>query len=115
MSSQPATTNPEASEERLPRKTEIGFVTSAKMAKTRRVELERLVPHPKYGKYVRRRTICYAHDEQNVTHVGDQVEIMETRPLSKLKRWRIVRIVREGAGRVQAAADAAPARTVDTP
>jgi small subunit ribosomal protein S17 len=67
------------------------------MDKTRRVEVSRLVPHPKYGKFVKRRTICHAHDEKNETHVGDLVEIMETRPLSKLKRWRIVRIVRKGA------------------
>ena len=79
------------------RKTEIGVVKSDKMNKTRRVEIERLVPHPKYGKFLRRRTVCHAHDEENRTHVGDLVEIMETRPLSKLKRWRIVRIVRPGA------------------
>jgi small subunit ribosomal protein S17 len=79
------------------RKTEIGAVTSDKMNKTRRVEIQRLVPHPKYGKYLKRRTICYAHDEANQSHIGDLVEIMETRPLSKLKRWRIVRIVRPGA------------------
>src|SRR5215210_8973002 len=84
------------------RKTEIGVVTSDKMNKTRRVEIERLVPHPKYGKYLKRRTICHAHDEANQTHVGDLVEIMETRPLSKLKRWRIVRIVRLGAQRALA-------------
>jgi small subunit ribosomal protein S17 len=82
---------------RRPRKTEIGVVTSDKMQKTRRVELERLVPHPKYGKYLRCRTTCYAHDDENSSHLGDIVEIMETRPLSKQKRWRIVRIVRQGA------------------
>jgi small subunit ribosomal protein S17 len=79
------------------RKTEIGVVTSDKMTKTRRVEIQRLVPHPKYGKFLRQRTICHSHDETNQTHVGDIVEIMETRPLSKLKRWRIVRVVRAGA------------------
>ena len=73
------------------------MVASDKMNKTRRVIVERLVPHPKYGKMMRRRTICHAHDEQNASHKGDLVEIMETRPLSKLKRWRIVRIVRPGA------------------
>ena len=73
------------------------MVASDKMSKTRRVVVERLVPHPKYGKMMRRRTICHAHDEQNSSHVGDLVEIMETRPLSKLKRWRVVRIVRAGA------------------
>ncbi len=86
-----------ATEARSRRKTEIGIVTSDKMNKTRRVEVERLVPHPKYGKFLRRRTVCHAHDEANQTHIGDIVEIMETRPLSKLKRWRIVRIVRPGA------------------
>ena len=79
------------------RKTEVGIVTSDKMQKTRRVEIERLVPHEKYGKFIRRRTVCHAHDEANQSHLGDIVEIMETRPLSKLKRWRIVRIVRQGA------------------
>ncbi len=90
--SQPTT----ETEARSRRKTEIGVVTSDKMNKTRRVEVERLVPHPKYGKFLRRRTVCHAHDEENQSHVGDLVEIMETRPLSKLKRWRIVRIVRPG-------------------
>jgi small subunit ribosomal protein S17 len=79
------------------RKTEVGVVSSDKMNKTRRVEIETLYPHPKYGKLLRRRTVCHAHDETNATHVGDIVEIMETRPLSKLKRWRIVRVVRAGA------------------
>jgi small subunit ribosomal protein S17 len=87
----------ESTESRSRRKTEIGIVTSDKMNKTRRVEVERLVPHPKYGKFLKRRTVCHAHDEGNTTHVGDIVEIMETRPLSKLKRWRVVRIVRPGA------------------
>lgn len=90
---------PSESESRLLRKTEIGVVMSDKMDKTRRIELHRLVPHPKYGKYERFRTICYAHDETNDTQVGDTVEIMETRPLSKMKRWRIVRIVRPSAQR----------------
>lgn len=92
--SQPTTT-PDA--ERSTRKTEIGVVTSDKMNKTRRVEVTQLYPHPKYGKLLKRRTVCHAHDEANETHIGDLVEIMETRPLSKLKRWRVVRIVRPGA------------------
>jgi small subunit ribosomal protein S17 len=70
-----------------------GTVTRDKMSKTRRVEVERLVRHPKYGKFVKRRTICYAHDENNESHLGDKVEIIESRPLSKLKRWQLVRIV----------------------
>ena len=90
---------------RTRRKTEIGIVTSDKMSKTRRVVVERLVPHPKYGKMMRRRTVCHAHDEANESHNGDMVEIMETRPLSKLKRWRIVRIVRPGAQQALAGED----------
>jgi small subunit ribosomal protein S17 len=89
--------NPQRKETRRRRKTEIGMVATDKMNKTRRVVVERLVPHPKYGKLLRRRTVCHAHDEANASHKGDLVEIMETRPLSKLKRWRIVRIVRPGA------------------
>ncbi len=63
------------------------------MNKTRRVEIPRLVKHPRYGKYIKRRTVCYAHDEANETRVGDTVEIMETRPLSKTKHWRLAEIV----------------------
>jgi small subunit ribosomal protein S17 len=96
---------------RTRRKTEIGIVTSDKMTKTRRVLVERLVPHPKYGKMLRRRTVCHAHDEANSSHVGDVVEIMETRPLSKLKRWRIVRIVRPGAQQALAGEDEAAKTT----
>ncbi len=88
--------------ERSTRKTEIGVVTTDKMDKTRRVELERLVAHPKYGKLLKRRTVCHVHDENNETHVGDIVEIMETRPLSKLKRWRMVKVVRAGVQRALA-------------
>src|SRR4051794_3916482 len=97
------------------RKTEIGVVTSDKMNKTRRVELERLVPHPKYGKFLRRRTVCHAHDETNQSHIGDTVEIMETRPLSKLKRWRIVRIVRPGVQQALAGEGQAPAVPAQEP
>src|SRR5437660_6150469 len=78
------------------RRTAVGVVTSDKMNKSRRVEIPRLVKHPRYGKYIRRRTICYVHDEANQSHLGDTVEIMETRPLSKLKTWRLVRVVTRG-------------------
>jgi len=97
MSQTPSQNAPNA--ERIGRKTEIGVVTSDKMNKSRRVEISRLVPHPEYGKFTRGRTVCYAHDELNESHVGDTVEIMETRPISKLKRWRITRIVRLGSQR----------------
>src|SRR5438067_4303572 len=89
MHAQPA----EATEDRGNRRLEVGVVTSDKMDKTRRVEIPWLVKHPRYGKYIKRRTICYAHDEANESRIGDTVEIMETRPLSKNKNWRLVRIV----------------------
>src|SRR6476646_9742989 len=76
-----------------------GIVTRDKMAKTRRVEVERLVRHAKYGKFVKRRTVCYAHDEKNESHLGDTVEIIESRPLSKLKRWQLVQIIKKAPSR----------------
>ena len=79
--------------ERGRRRVEIGVVTRDKMDKTRRVEIPRLVKHPRYSKYIKRRTICYVHDEKNESRLGDTVEIMETRPLSKLKNWRLIRVV----------------------
>jgi small subunit ribosomal protein S17 len=66
------------------------------MNKTRRVEIPRLVKHARYGKFIRRRTVCYVHDENNESRTGDRVEIMETRPLSKTKCWRLVRVVAKG-------------------
>jgi small subunit ribosomal protein S17 len=75
------------------RRVEIGVVTSDKMNKTRRVEIPRLVKHPRYGKFIRQRTVCHVHDENNESHQGDTVEIMETRPLSRTKNWRLLRIV----------------------
>jgi len=77
----------------MPKKVAIGIVTSDKMAKTRRVEIPRLVKHPKYGKYIRSKTICYAHDEKEESGEGDTVEIIEAPPRSKTKRWELVRIV----------------------
>ncbi|MBA4032232.1 MAG: 30S ribosomal protein S17 [Planctomyces sp.] len=76
------------------RKRVVGVVTGDKSSKTRRVEVERIYRHPKYGKTIRRRTVCHAHDEDNVSRVGDTVEIIESRPLSALKRWALVRIVK---------------------
>lgn len=80
----------------MPKRVVVGIVTSDKMAKTRRVEIPRLVKHPKYGKYIRRRTLCYVHDEDEQSGLGDTVEIVESRPLSKLKRWSLVRVVNKG-------------------
>lgn len=80
----------------MPKRVSVGIVTSDRMAKTRRVEIPRMVRHPKYGKYMRRRTICYVHDENGDSHTGDTVEIEECRPLSRLKRWKLVRVVAKG-------------------
>ena len=76
------------------RKTVNGVVTSNKMSKTITVKSEKLVKHPKYGKFVRRVTTYKAHDEENKASIGDKVQIAETRPLSKTKRWRLVGIVK---------------------
>jgi small subunit ribosomal protein S17 len=77
----------------MPKKVSIGIVTSDKMAKTRRVEIPRLVRHQKYGKILRRKTVCHVHDEGEESHLGDTVEIRESRPRSKTKRWELVRVV----------------------
>lgn len=80
-------------EERNLRKERIGVVKSNKMEKTIVVAVERKVKHPMYGKFVKRTTTFSAHDEKNECNIGDTVRIMETRPLSKSKRWRLVEIV----------------------
>ena len=77
----------------MPKRVALGVVTSDKAAKTRRVEIPRLVKHPRYGKYLRRRTACLVHDEENQSQEGDTVEIVESRPRSKTKRWELVRVV----------------------
>ena len=77
----------------MPARVVVGVVTSDKASKTRRVEINRTVRHAKYGKFVKRRTVCHVHDENNESAVGDKVEIQESRPLSRLKRWTLLRIV----------------------
>ncbi len=79
--------------ERNERKERVGKVVSNKMQKTITVAVDRKVKHPIYGKFVNRTTKFKAHDEQNTAGVGDTVRIMETRPLSKDKRWRLLEIV----------------------
>lgn len=74
-------------------KTVVGVVTSDKMQKTRAVKVARLEKHPRYAKYIRRHTTFYMHDEKEESHLGDTVRIVETRPLSKTKRWRLLEIV----------------------
>ena len=79
--------------ERNLRKIRIGVVTSDKMDKTITVAVERKVKHPIYGKFVKKTTKFHAHDEKQECAIGDVVKIMETRPLSKTKRWRLVEVV----------------------
>lgn len=86
-------TEEKAVEERGRRKTRTGVVVSDKMNKTVVVTVERRYAHPLYGKQVTRTKKYHAHDENNEYHVGDTVRIMETRPLSKLKRWRVVEVL----------------------
>ena len=79
------------------RKTLIGYVTSNKMKKTIVVEVTRQKSHPMYGRVISRSSKFYAHDENNTAHVGDVVKIEETRPLSRLKRWRLAEVLRKAA------------------
>ena len=85
-----------SSEKRTTRKERIGVVTSDKMEKTITVQVDRGVKHPVYNKLVRTATKFKAHDEKNEAGIGDTVKIVETRPLSKTKRWRLVEIVKKG-------------------
>ena len=75
------------------RKSLIGFVTNRSGDKTIKVTYSYKVPHPLYQKEIRRKTVVHAHDEKNECGIGDKVEIMETRPLSKLKRWRVTQVI----------------------
>jgi len=88
----PASETPAAA--RGQRKERIGLVVSDKMAKTIIVAVERRVKHPLYKKYVRRFTRLYAHDERNEARTGDSVEVVACRPISRLKRWRLARVLR---------------------
>ncbi|MEX0742217.1 MAG: 30S ribosomal protein S17 [Phycisphaeraceae bacterium] len=86
-----------------------GHVVSDKRDKTRTVEIQFLQKLPKYGKYVRQRSVFHVHDEQNASRIGDIVEIAPCRPLSKTKSWRLVRIVEEAPRETKAEAGAAAA------
>ena len=111
----------------MPKRVLIGRVKSDKMDKTRVVQIPRLVRHPKYGKIYRDRTTCYVHDESNESKEGDTVEIIESAPLSKKKRWTLVSVVEKSnevdvtamkAARKlkdQAAADEAEAKDAKSP
>ena len=79
--------------ERNLRKTRVGIVVSDKMDKTIVVAIQDNVKHPIYGKIIKRTLKLHAHDEENTCNIGDRVEVMETRPLSKTKRWRVVEVI----------------------
>ena len=81
--------------QRTKRKTQIGFVSSRSGDKSVKVTLDYKTPHPLYQKVVKRQTVLHVHDEKNETKVGDKVEVMETRPISRLKRWRIVSVLQK--------------------
>ncbi len=103
------------SDSRNKRKTMIGFVTSRSGAKSIKVTIPYKTPHPLYHKVINRKTVVHAHDEKNETKVGDKVEIMETRPISRLKRWRVVSVVHSAVGATaQAITEADVAATVPT-
>ena len=81
--------------QRNQRRTQVGFVTSRSGDKSVKVTVAYKTPHPLYHKVVNRQTVLHVHDEKNETKVGDKVEVMETRPLSRLKRWRIVSVLQK--------------------
>lgn len=96
----------------MPARVVVGVVTSDKASKTRRVELNRTVQHAKYGKFVKRRSVFHVHDENNDSAIGDTVEIQESRPLSRLKRWTLLRVVEKNKAVDLAALKAAKRATV---
>jgi len=99
------------------RKTQIGFVSSRSGDKSVKVTIAYKTPHPLYHKVVNRQTVLHVHDEKNETKVGDKVEVMETRPMSRLKRWRVISIVQSAVADIgvaiseQDVAEAVPTKT----
>jgi small subunit ribosomal protein S17 len=87
--------------------TKVGVVETDKRDKTRKVVVSYMAKHPKYGKYVRQRTVLHVHDQNNESKVGDVVEVAQCRPLSKTKAWRLVRIVEKRSEQAAALASAA--------
>ncbi len=81
--------------QRTKRKTQIGFVSSRSGDKSVKVTLDYKTPHPLYQNVVKRQTVLHVHDEKNETKVGDKVEVMETRPISRMKRWRVVSVLQK--------------------
>lgn len=84
---------------RRPRRVHLGIVESDARDKTIKVRINRLIRHPKYGKQLKRKTVLHAHDEKNEAKVGDRVEIVECRPISKTKSWRLSRLVSHSGGK----------------
>ncbi len=99
----------------MPKRVAVGIVTGDKTQKTRRVEIQRVVKHPKYGKILRRKTVCHVHDEENSSGLGDTVEIVECRPRSRNKAWELVRVVTKSQAVDIAAMRAAQAQDEATP
>jgi len=106
--------------QRSTRKTQIGFVSSRSGDKSIKVTIAYKTPHPLYQKVVNRQTVLHVHDEKNETKVGDKVEVMETRPISRLKRWRVVSVLQKAITAVGTAitesdvAAAVPTKTTKT-
>jgi small subunit ribosomal protein S17 len=101
------------------RKDLVGFVTSRSGDKSIKVTVPFKTPHPRYHKVVNRKTVVHVHDEKNETKVGDKVEIMESRPISRLKRWRVIRVIEAavvaGAAVTEAdVAEAVPTKTTQS-
>jgi small subunit ribosomal protein S17 len=96
------------------RKTLIGFVSSKMGDKSVKVTVPYKTPHPLYHKVINRKTVLHVHDEKNESKVGDKIEVTETRPLSRLKRWRVIRIVEAAVGAATAISEADVAAVVPT-
>jgi small subunit ribosomal protein S17 len=100
--------------QRNPRKTLVGFVSSRMGDKSVKVTVPYQTPHPRYHKVIKRKTVLHAHDEKNEALVGDKVQVMETRRLSRLKRWRIVAVVERAVTAASAVSEADVAAQVPT-
>jgi len=96
------------------RKTVIGFVSSKMGDKSVKVTVPYKTPHPLYHKVINRKTVLHVHDEKNETKVGDKIEVTETRPISRLKRWRVIRVVEAAVGAATAISETDVAAVVPT-
>ena len=96
------------------RKTLIGFVSSKMGDKSVKVTVPYKTPHPLYHKVINRKTVLHVHDEKNEAKMGDKIEVMETRPISRLKRWRVIRVVEAGVGAAVAITEKDVAEAVPT-